>query len=314
MSGIVVLDELVAAAGLPAVVSTDPVGRCGDGLDNRLTRATLADGRQVLLRESRVQHADPTLRAAFLEARAVGAPRLFAATCSGATLVDFVPGSQLADLVEHGRVDDRTWALAGAAFARVHAVRFPAPLQGPLNPDSIVLKPLDPVEQLIANLDQTMPWLAEHQSEVLPAVGHLRGFIDARAAGIRAEVPCLTHGDANLLNIIVHECAVTLIDWDFPSVRYPLAELSALDEHVYLSGGHGLPPAFFAGYGRIVPADLLMAYRMVGCFNWLSSRDWEHWDADPTMPISARRRLRRWHERLVEWAVRTPDLAHTLEF
>ncbi len=300
--------------GLPAVVSTEPVGAKCDGLDNVLTKATLADGRQVVLRESRVQHADPTPRAAFLKIQEVGAPRLLAASCDEASLVDFVPGRQLAELVASDQVADRTWALTGNAFARVHAVRFPTPLQGQVNPDSIVLKPTDPVGQLIADTDQTRPWLAEHQSEVLPAVDHLRAFIRARGPEVRSEVPCLIHGDANLLNIIVGERAVTLIDWDFPAVGYPLAELSALDEHVYLGGGEGLPHAFFAGYGRTVPADLLLAYRMVGCFRWLSSGEWERWAVDTTIPTSARQRLRHWHERLSTWARRTPDLAHTLEF
>jgi aminoglycoside phosphotransferase (APT) family kinase protein len=308
-----VLDQLVVAAGLPSVVSVDPVGEDGDGLDNVLTRATLADGRQVLLRESRARHPDPTLRAAFLKAQDVGAPTLLATSHGGATLVDFVPGRQLAELVATDQADDRTWVLTGAAFARIHAVRFPAPLQGQVNPDSIVLRPLDPVEQLIADVDQASPWLAVHHPGVLPVVALLRGFIRARTREIRAELPCLTHGDANLLNVIVGEQAVTLIDWDFPSVRYPLAELSALDEHVYLSGGDGLPPAFFAGYGRNAPADLLLAYRMTGCFRWLSSSDWEHWEADTTMPAAARNRLHRWHDRLVEWAGRTPDLARRLE-
>ena len=314
MSGIDPLDQLVAAAGLPAVVSTERIDEQCDGLDNLLIKATLADGREVLLRQSGVQDADPTPRAAFLKAHVVGAPCLLAASCGGATLVDFVPGRQLAEMVAIDQVDDRTWALTGVAFARVHAVRFPAPLQGQVNPRSTVLEPLDPVDQLMACLDEARPWLTEHQLGLVPALDHLRAFIRGRAGDIRAEVPCLTHGDANLLNIIVGEHAVTLIDWDFPAVRYPLAELSPLDEHVYLSGGDGLPPAFFAGYGRTVPADLLLAYRMVGCFNWLSGRDWEPWEADTAMPISARRRLRRWHERLVEWVGRTPDLIRILEF
>ena len=47
-------------------------------------------------------------------------------------------------------------------------------------------------------------------------------------------MPCLTHGDANLLNITV-AAQVTLIDCDFTAIRYLLAELSALDGHVYLT-------------------------------------------------------------------------------
>jgi aminoglycoside phosphotransferase (APT) family kinase protein len=312
MSGIEVLDQLIAAARLPEVVSTEPVDEHGDGLDNLLTKATLADGREVLLRESRVQDVAPTLRAKFLEACGVGAPHLYAANDRGAMLVDFVPGRQLSEMLATDTVSDRTWELTGAAFARVHAVRFPAPLQGLVGPASVVLEPVDPVDQLMAALEGARPWLAQHQSQVLPVVDQLRSFIVRRADNIRAEVPCLIHGDANLLNIIV-EKQVTLIDWDFPAVRYPLAELSALDEHVYLTGGVGLPPAFFAGYGHAVPADLLLAYRMVGCLRWLSSAEWKRWEVDRAMPASARRRLGRWHERLLEWVGGIPALAQDLQ-
>jgi hypothetical protein len=45
-------------------------------------------------------------------------------------------------------------------------------------------------------------------------------------------------------------------------VRYPIDELSALDQHVYLNGAKGLPAAFNDGYGREVPRDLLLAYGM----------------------------------------------------
>ena len=105
---------------------------------------------------------------------------------------------------------------------------------------------------------------------------------------------------------------MTLIDWDFPAVRYPIDELSALDEHVYLNGATGLPAAFFDGYGREVPRDLLLAYRMVGCLNWLSSDDWDQWARDTTVPAPARNRLDRWHDRLVEWVDQTPQLSDRL--
>ncbi len=313
VSSLEVLRQLVAAAGLPAVVSTEPVNEHGDGLDHLLTRGTLANGRQVLLRESRVQHAAPTVRATFLEACQVGAPRLLATTDEGAALVEFVPGRQLGSMLATGEVDGRTWELTGRAFARVHAVGFPAPLQGTVEPDSIVLAPVDPVEELLAELDTAQPWMAQHEPQVLPALQRLRVFIHHRANDIRAEVPCLTHGDANPLNIIVGEHQVTLIDWDVPAVRYPLAELSALDEHVYLAGSDGLPPAFFTGYGRTVPADLLLAYRMAGCLGWLASDDWTQWAADTTMPITARQRLHQWHHRLIQWVRQMPDLAQGLE-
>jgi len=123
--------------------------------------------------------------------------------------------------------------------------------------------------------------------------------------------PSRSRGDTNLLNIIASEQAVHLIDWDFPMVRYPLAELSALDEHAYLHGLDGLPAAFFAGYGE-VSAGLLVAYRIVGCFGWLSGDDWDAWNSDPSLPVLARIRLHRWHRRLEEWAKATPGLSAAL--
>ena len=51
-----------------------------------------------------------------------------------------------------------------------------------------------------------------------------------------------------------------------------------------------------------MPADLLFAYRIVGCIGWLSGDDWAEWDSDPNLPDRARARMKRWHGRLVEWA------------
>lgn len=307
-----ILDRLVMAAGLAPVASTGPVDGHGYGLDNALTRAVLSDGREVLLRISRVQQTSPRVRADLLAAWRVGAPRLYAADDSGATLVEFIPGRRLADLVADDADNDRMWELTGAAFARTHAVRFPAPLQGTVGPTSIELAPVDPVNQLQTSLDTSQLWLTKHRPQVLPALDHLHQFVESRAAEIRSEGPCLVHGDANLLNIIVGDEAVTLIDWDFPAIRYPLAELSALDEHVYLNGGTGLPVPFFTGYGRKPPADLLLTYRMDGCLGWLRGDDWAHWDSNTTMPAPARQRLARWHHQLLKWLDHMPQLINDL--
>jgi aminoglycoside phosphotransferase (APT) family kinase protein len=308
-----VLNRLVSAAGLPSVQTTEPVDELAYGLDNKLTKAVLADDREVLLRISSVEQTPPLVRTRLLQAWGVSVPRLYAATDTGATLWEFVPGRPLGDLVEQASASDRVWHLTGAVFATVHAVRFPAPLQGTLSRSSAVLQPLDPVDQLHVSIADARPWVSRHRPQLLPVLTHLHRFLDRRAGDIRAEQPCLTHGDANLLNVIVGQHAVRLIDWDFPAVRYPLAELSALDEHVYLHGGTGLPPAFFAGYGRHVPAELLLAYRICGCLAWLSSNDWAHWKADVTMPRAARQRLNRWHDRLLTWAAQTPQLAASLD-
>lgn len=141
----------------------------------------------------------------------------------------------------------------------------------------------------------------------------VRRFITARADDIRAVRPAVVHGDINLLNIIVTpDLSAKFIDWDFPAVRYPMDELSALDEHAYLHGMDGLPPSFFEGYGAIVPADLLLAHRIVGCIGWLSSDDWTNWEADRDMPFAARARLHRWHERLMVWGRSVPSRVQAL--
>nr|WP_294695355.1 phosphotransferase [uncultured Friedmanniella sp.] len=307
------LSRLVAQAGLPPVLRSDAFDGGALGLDNSLTRAVLADGREVLLRVNPAQPLAPDRRALFLAACGVGAPTFHAADGNGASLVDFIPGLPLADLVVAGEDTAEIWERTGAAFARVHAVRFPAPLQGTVGPLSIQLSPCDPVEDLLASLDRSRSWVGRHKPHLFVAWATLRLLIRGHAHRVRAETPCLVHGDANLLNVIVGPGGVTLIDWDFPAVRYPLAELSALDEHVYLSGGEGLPDPFFRGYGAAVPRDLLLLYRMVGCLQWLSGDDWPSWDRDTALPPPARRRIREWHRRLLDWADQIPDLCRGLE-
>lgn len=308
------LSRLVSEAGLPPIVEATRIDDQGFGLDNVLTRATLEDGTEVLLRFNPAEKRAPRLRALFLARHQVGAPRLYASDDEGTSLLAFVPGRSLAEQIADIGADDQVWKRAGAAFARVHAVKFPAPLQGEFGANELVLTPLDPADQLHGNLDSVQPWVREEQRHILPAVDSLHQLIDRYAAEIRSETPCLTHGDANLLNVIVNEDAVTLIDWDTPAVRYPLDELSALDEHVYLcDGGAGLPPAFFSGYGRDVSVDLLLIYRMVGCLGWLSGDEWSDWAADKALPPSARHRLKRWHGRLLRWTQQIPDLTRAVE-
>jgi hypothetical protein len=302
----------VAQAGLAPVVEVSSVDDDRFGLDSRLSKATLADGTEVVLRINSSQAGDPRVRASFLAQHRVGAPTMYASDGVGACLLAFVPGRPLGERMAGAGVDDQTWKRTGSAYARVHAVRFPSPLQGTLGPTDLVLAPLDPVGQLHTKLDRVRPWVAQHQMHLLPAINRLHSVIERQAAHIRWETPCLTHGDPNLLNIIVGEDAVTLIDWDYPSVRYPLAELSALDEQVYLWGGPGLPPAFFAGYGREVPTDLLIIYRVVGCLSWLSGDDWTDLAGDRSIPETARQRLTRWHEQLLSWIQHIPDLSRSL--
>lgn len=307
-----IVRRLAAAADLATVVTLHPVDAEAYGLDNRLTRAVLEDGRAVLLRQSKILLRSPRRRVDFLRANGIPLPQLYAADNDGNSLWEFVPGRPLADLVDQGTADDFVWGRTGAAFAAVHAVTFPAPLQGPIGLKSLALRPLDPVEHLQADIEDGRRWAELHRPHLASVLDSVAAFAAAHAGRIQAERPAVTHGDVNLLNIVASDDSVRLIDWDFPAVRYPLAELSALDEHAYLHGCDGLPSAFFAGYGREVPADLLLAYRIVGCIGWLSGDDWAEWDADPALPSAARDRIDRWHTLLLRWADQTPDLINCL--
>ncbi|MEZ0493648.1 phosphotransferase family protein [Kineococcus sp. TBRC 1896] len=123
-----------------------------------------------------------------------------------------------------------------------------------------------------------------------PLLDVLRVRIEERAEALRREVPCLSQNDANFHNIIVGDDGVTLIDWDFPAVRYPLEELAGLEGHAYLYGFPELPPAFFDGYGLPVSAPLLRLHRIVGDLGTLSSPGWAHMISgsdDLTPPVLA---------------------------
>lgn len=278
------------------------------GLDNRLTRCVLRDGNEVLLRQSSVLLHSPKIRVDFLRGNGIPVPRLYAADDTGNALWEFVPGRTLADVVAAGAADDTVWWRIGAALGAVHAVSFPARLQGPIGLNALKLRFRDPVEQLHHDIDDVRDWVTQHRPALTSALDRVSDLVEARAALIRAERPSVTHGDVNMLNLIVGDHEVQLIDWDFPMVRYPLAELSALDEHAYLHGIDGLPAAFFAGYGREVSPELLLVHRIVGCLSWLSGDDWALWEADPDLPAPARERLDRWHMRLLAWADRIPDV------
>ncbi|GAA1541794.1 MULTISPECIES: phosphotransferase family protein [Brevibacterium] len=307
-----VLRRLIAAAGLPPPVSVRPVDDGGNGLDNRLTTAELADGRLVVLRQSRMASGSPRRRIEFLRANGITTPQQHASDDEGAALWEYIPGRTLAEAVAAGTADATVWRRTGAALAEVHSVRFPRSLEGAIETDSLPLRAVDPVERLHEGLATSGAWVEQHRPHLRAALGQVSRFITDRANEIRAERPSVLHGDINLLNIIVTDDSAQLIDWDFPRVGQPLAELSALDEHAYLHGLDGLPSAFFEGYGQPVPGDLLLAYRIVGCLGWLASDDWTEWDADSGLPDAARSRLNRWHQRLLDWCDRIPDLMTAL--
>ena len=71
-----VMDRLIAASGLPAPVSVQTIDSDGNGLDNRLMRAELTDGRMVVMRQSRVATTSPRRRVAFLRANGIKCRKL----------------------------------------------------------------------------------------------------------------------------------------------------------------------------------------------------------------------------------------------
>lgn len=152
------LDELVAAASLPAVMSTRVLSE--RGFDNQLLVGVLLDGREVLLRQKPHPSPAPALRAGFLTLHDVGAPRLHIGNDAGAVLVDFVPGETLAALASRGALGDHEWRLVGLAYRRIHAVRFPAPLPGRFGPERLELSPQDPVELMHSRVDAALPGCA----------------------------------------------------------------------------------------------------------------------------------------------------------
>jgi aminoglycoside phosphotransferase (APT) family kinase protein len=305
MDARVTLDELIAAASLPAVVSTRVLSE--RGFDNQLLVAVLTDGRQVLLRQNSVPAPSPAARSKVLLLHDVGAPHLYAANDTGAVLVDFIPGETLSTLARGKRVGDREWRMVGAAYRRIHAMQFPAPLRGPFGPERLELTPEDPVDLLHSKMDEAEPAVRSQQPALLPALNKLRKRIDVRADELRREVPCLTHTDANFHNIIVGTDRATLIDWDYPAVHYPLEELEALEEHAYLNGISELPAAFFAGYGKEISRPILRLHRIVGCLSSLSSNEWSGMADDSRVPADLSSMLRTWDQLLHHWILRIED-------
>lgn len=299
------LEELVAAASLPPVVSTHDVG--GRGFDNELLVAILNDGRRVLLRQNSDPAPSPVARAQFLATHDVGAPQLYAADDSGAVLVEFVPGETLAAKASRGSLTDRDWRNAGRAYGRIHAVRFHAPLRGSFGPQRLELTPQDPVALLHAKVDAGEATIRDHRPAMVSLLDSFRSRIDVHADELRQEVPCLVHADANFHNLVVGPDRVTLIDWDYPGVQYPLEELEAFETHAYLNGLPELPDVFFAGYGREVSLPLLRIHRVASCLQDVASAEWSAMADDDRNPDALRSMLRGWTDRLRQWIYRLDE-------
>jgi hypothetical protein len=100
---------------------------------------------------------------------------------------------------------------------------------------------------------------------------------------------------------------VTLIDWDYPTVRYPLEELETLEEHAYLNRISELRNVFFAGYGRQMSRPLLHLHRIIGCLGVFGSTEWSNLAADARIAPDQRSLIRSWDTRLKLWIDRLEE-------
>ncbi len=304
------LEKLAAAASLPPVTSTHELGE--QGFDSQLLVGLLSDDRPVLLRQSSEPAPSPVARARFLAAHDVGAPHLYAADDAGAVLVEFITGETLAAMAKRGALGNREWRMVGMAYRRIHSVQFPAPLRGTFGAQRLELIPEDPVALLHAKVDASEAAVRAERPAMMPLLDKFRERIDARADELRREVPCLAHTDANFHNLIVGTDRVTLIDWDYPGVRYPLEELEALETHAYLNGVPELPDSFIAGYGREVSRPLLRIHRIASCLERFNSTEWSDMANDDRYAEALQSMIKDWGYKLRQWIDRLKDsLAQT---
>ncbi|WP_175482666.1 phosphotransferase enzyme family protein [Actinokineospora iranica] len=289
-------DELVAVAGLPQVVEATPL--TGRGFENTIVVLTFADRSKAVLRAFREPRMPETPRAVFLAQQGVPAPALLAAN-DRASLVEFAEGAPLGDHIENRTDTEQVWRLVGAAYARVHAVSFPTGLAGEdLGPARFVLTPRDPAAELHEIVDESVPGLRRLAPDLVPLLGELHLAIDAVAPSLREARSALGHGDINMWNVLVSQDRATLIDWDFPRVGDPAKEVALLDKHASLYNGTGLPPAFFAGYGKTQEPNTTL-HRVVQTLGWATSGDFTQIDRDPDLTEDLKQRAKNWLPKLV---------------
>jgi aminoglycoside phosphotransferase (APT) family kinase protein len=294
---------LLRKACLPEAVSLRRL--TGRGFGDGVYVASLTDGRRVVLRRWRRARAAEGPRAAFLAAHGVPAPRLLAGTAA-ASLHEFVPGALLGDLIETGRVSGATWRQVGAAFRRLHAVRFPAGLCGEVRPDRIVLRPDDPAGRLHTDLDACVPGLRRRAPDALRHLPALHELVDRAAAPLRAAPTALGHGDVHIWNIIIDGARAWLIDWEEPRVKDPAEEVALLDKHAALFNGRGLDPAFFDGYGHPPAEPNTSLHRVVQTVRWAASGDWDAFARRRDLPAELHERTRQWLGTLLAYVAQLP--------
>lgn len=280
------LHELVAEAGLPAVANAVPI--TGHGFDHVILLATLADGARVVLRHRAAQPRPlPLSQAQFLADHDVPAPRLLGGN-DEATLYEYAPGEMLSSLVEKSRMTDDAWRSLGTAMRRLHAVRFPNKLRGTFGPDGLTLIPADPIAKLHEDLIAAEDYLRTHLPEVVAQLPQAHALIDAHADSLSGPT-ALLHFDMNPSNIIVGPAETLLIDWGDTRVGDPAGEIAALEEHIYLiDRTPQLPDAFYDTYGPRV--DKVDVWRLCGAIGWYASGDFEEFaELEPDLRAKADR-------------------------
>jgi aminoglycoside phosphotransferase (APT) family kinase protein len=295
------LHELVASAGLPAVVSFRPVR--GNGFDHQILHATLADSRQVVLRHRPQEPRPlPLAQARFLAEHDVPAPELLGGD-STATLYEYAPGEMLSALVAERRITDDDWRSAGTAFRRLHGVRFPSKVDGIFEADGLILRPRDPVAALHEQLVSAEPVLKVNLPVVIPHLPRLHDLIDENAEPLRAAPTSLLHWDMNPANIIVGPTQTILIDWGDTRVGDAAKEIAALEEHIYLiDRSPRLPDAFYEAYGPR-PANTAI-HRLTGAFSWYTEGNFDGWELEEDLDPALRRKVDTWRSGLATYLSR----------
>lgn len=303
-----VLTELLAQAVLAA--PADVVRLTGRGFTDEVSAVRLVDGGRVILRRWSEPRPLEFPRAEFLADHDVPAPRLLAATARG-SLVEFVDGALLGDLIESNRDDQSAWRATGAAYRRVHRIGFPPRLTGRLNPDGLQLRPTDPVADLHAQLDNATAGLRQNCPAAIGHLAALHDTVDRCAIPLRTAATGLLHGDVNMWNVLVGAQRAVPIDWDLPEIGDPAKEIALLDKHAHLFNGHGLPTAFFEGYGASTEPNTTL-HRIVQTLHWVASDDWIEFATAPDLPVELRTRAAGWLDTLRRYLHHLPEHLHRL--
>jgi aminoglycoside phosphotransferase (APT) family kinase protein len=288
VSTMVILADLLENAGLPAAETTRQLSE--RGFDHEVHLAQLYDGRYVVLRRRKKRGEPEQVKATFLESHGAPAPRLLAGT-GDATLHEFIPGTLLGDLIETRLDTQETWRMVGQALRRVHDVRFPCELVGEVQPNQIVLRPVDPLAAMHAQIEESIPGLRRLAPTTLEHLPALHDVVNRSATSLRTAPTSLLHGDISMWNIIVNDNEAVLIDWDVPRVGESAMEVALLDIHASLFNGRGLDNAFYSGYGRGPAEPNTSLHRVVQTLFWAASDDWTSFEK---LPAESYERTRRW--------------------